>query len=70
VYNKCSFNNYLSRILKTSRIINALIREIGYRSHRITINSDKFDKLITALRTAVYNDVVLDKEATLYKRYI
>ncbi len=33
---------------------------------RIAINSDKFDKLITALRTAVDNDGALDKEATSY----
>ena len=33
---------------------------------RIAINSDKFDKLITALRTAVDNDGTLDKEATSY----
>jgi hypothetical protein len=33
---------------------------------RIAINSDKFDKLITALRTAIDNDGVLDKEATSY----
>jgi terminase large subunit-like protein len=33
---------------------------------RIAINSDRFDKLITALRTAVDNDGVLDKEATSY----
>jgi hypothetical protein len=32
----------------------------------ITINPDKFDKLITALRTAVDNDGTLDKEATYY----
>jgi hypothetical protein len=31
---------------------------------RIAINPDGFDKLITALRTAVDNDGVLDKEAT------
>ena len=31
---------------------------------RIAINPDKFDKLITALRTAVDNDGTLDKEAT------
>jgi hypothetical protein len=29
-------------------------------------NPDKFDKLITALRTAVDNDGVLDKESTSY----
>jgi hypothetical protein len=33
---------------------------------KIAINSDKFDKLITALRTAVDNDGTLDKEATSY----
>jgi Terminase RNaseH-like domain len=33
---------------------------------RIAINPDKFGKLITALRTAVDNDGVLDKEATSY----
>jgi Terminase RNaseH-like domain len=33
---------------------------------RIAINSDKFDKLITSLRTAVDNDGALDKESTSY----
>jgi hypothetical protein len=33
---------------------------------KIAINPDKFDKLITALRTAVDNDGILDKEATSY----
>jgi hypothetical protein len=33
---------------------------------KIAINPDKFDKLITALRTAVNNDGTLDKEATSY----
>jgi hypothetical protein len=33
---------------------------------RIAINPDKFDKLITALRTAVDDDGTLDKEATSY----
>jgi hypothetical protein len=33
---------------------------------RIAINPDKFDKLITALRTAVDNDGTLDKEVTSY----
>jgi hypothetical protein len=32
----------------------------------IAINHDRFDKLITALRMAVDNDGVLDKEATSY----
>jgi len=35
-------------------------------SGKIAINPDKFDKLITALRTAVDNDGTLDKEATSY----
>ena len=33
---------------------------------RIAINPDKFNKLITSLRTAVDNDGALDKEATSY----
>jgi hypothetical protein len=33
---------------------------------KIAINPDRFDKLITALRTAVDNDDTLDKEATSY----
>jgi hypothetical protein len=33
---------------------------------RIAINPDKFDKLITVLRTAFDNDGTLDKEATSY----
>ncbi|MFL6403433.1 MAG: hypothetical protein ACJ71M_08155, partial [Nitrososphaeraceae archaeon] len=33
---------------------------------RIAINPDRFDKLITVLRTAVDNDGVLDKELTSY----
>ena len=31
---------------------------------KIAINPDKYDKLITALRTAVDNDGALDKEST------
>ncbi len=34
---------------------------------RIAINPDRFDKLITSLRTAVDNDGTLDKESTSYK---
>jgi hypothetical protein len=33
---------------------------------KIAINPDKFDKLITSLRTAVHNYGTLDKEATSY----
>jgi hypothetical protein len=32
---------------------------------RIAINQDRFDKIITVLRTAVDNDGTLDKESTL-----
>jgi hypothetical protein len=39
---------------------------LEYDGVRITINADKFDKLITSLRTAVDNDGTLDKEATSY----
>jgi hypothetical protein len=34
---------------------------------RIAISPDRFDKLITALRTAVDNDRILDKDSTSYK---
>src|SRR3982750_3285877 len=37
---------------------------LEYDGGRIAINPDKFDKLITASRTAVDNDGVLDKEST------
>jgi hypothetical protein len=33
---------------------------------KIAVNPDRFDKLITALRTAVDNDGTLDKESTSY----
>jgi hypothetical protein len=33
---------------------------------KIAINPNKFDKLITSLRTTVDNDGALDKEATSY----
>ena len=33
---------------------------------RIAINPDKFDKLITSLRTTVDNDGILDKKSTSY----
>jgi hypothetical protein len=33
---------------------------------KIAINPDKFDKLITALRTAIDDDGTLDKEVTSY----
>ena len=37
---------------------------VGYMT--IAINHDRFDYLNTALRTAVDNDGILDKEATSY----
>ncbi len=39
---------------------------LEHERRKIAINPNKFDKLITALRTAVDNDGVLDKEATSY----
>jgi len=33
---------------------------------KIAISPDRFDKVVTSLRTAVDNDGVLDKEATSY----
>ena len=39
---------------------------LGKNGGHIAINPDKFDKLITALRTAIDNDGTLDKAATLY----
>ena len=33
---------------------------------RMAVNLDRFDKLITSLRTAVDNDGTLDKESTSY----
>jgi hypothetical protein len=39
---------------------------LEHEPRKIAINPDKFDKLITALRTAVDNDGTLDKELTSY----
>ena len=39
---------------------------LEHEPRKIAINPDKFDKLITSLRTAVDNDGTLDKEATSY----
>jgi hypothetical protein len=50
--------------IQNSKYIGKLENDGG----RIAINPDKFDKLITALRTAVDNDGTLDKEATSYNR--
>jgi hypothetical protein len=43
-----------------------MILEYEPGNGKIAINPDKFDKLITALRTAVDNDGTLDKESTSY----
>ena len=55
-----NFNKEHKAMLGHSKII------LEQDSGKIAINPDKFDKLITALRTAVDNDEVLDKEATPY----
>ena len=39
---------------------------LEHEPRKIAINPDRFDKLITALRTAVDNDGTLDKESTSY----
>jgi hypothetical protein len=39
---------------------------LEHEPRKISINPDRFDKLITALRTAVDNDGTLDKESTSY----
>jgi hypothetical protein len=49
-------------------ILYRLYEEKPYREQSLcgktAINPDKFDKLITALRTAVDNDETLEKEST------
>jgi hypothetical protein len=39
---------------------------LEHEPRKIAINPDKFDKLITSLRTAVDNDGALNKESTSY----
>ena len=39
---------------------------LEHEPRKIAINPDRFDKLITSLRTAVDIDGTLDKEATSY----
>ena len=55
-----SFNSEHKAMLGHCKII------LEHDGSRIAINPDRFDKLITALRTAIDNDGVLDKEATSY----
>ena len=55
-----NFNSEHKSMLGHSKML--LERDGG----KIAINPDKFDKLITALRTAVDADGTLDKESTSY----
>jgi hypothetical protein len=55
-----NFNKEHKAMLGHSKII------LEHEPRKIAINPDKFDKLITSLRTAVDNDGTLDKEATSY----
>src|SRR5215212_9161337 len=43
-----------------------MVLEQDHGNEKIAINPNKFDKLITSLRTAVDNDGTLDKEVTSY----
>ena len=51
--------------LKFFRLL-VIVAVLEHEPRKIAINPDRFDKLITSLRTAVDNDVTLDKEATSY----
>jgi hypothetical protein len=55
-----NFNSEHKAILGHCKII---LENDGWH---IAINPDRFNKLITALRTDVDNDGTLDKEATIY----
>jgi hypothetical protein len=55
-----NFNSEHKAMLGHCKMI--LEKDVG----KIAVNPDRFDKLITALRTAVDNDGTLDKEATSY----
>jgi len=56
------FNLFIPKFFRLLVIVDVLEHE----PRKIAINPDRFDKLITSLRTAVDNDVMLDKEATSY----
>ncbi len=43
-----------------------IVEVLEHEPRKIAINPDRFDKLITSLRTAVDNDRRLDNEATSY----
>ena len=51
--------------LKFFRLL-VIVAVLEHEPRKIAINPDRFDKLITSLRTAVDNDGTLDKEATSY----
>jgi hypothetical protein len=57
------FNLFIPKFFRLLVIVDVLEHE----PRKIAINPDRFDKLITSLRTAVDNDVMLDKEATSYE---
>ena len=57
-----NFNKEHKAMLGHCKMI--LEQEAG--NEKIAINPDKFEKLITSLRTAVDNDGTLDKESTSY----
>jgi hypothetical protein len=59
-------NSFFSIFLYFSNDVKAIVGEEVSKNGRIAIDPDRFDKLITALRTAVDNDGVLDKESTSY----
>ena len=44
-------------------MLRSYLQILGQAPRKITINPDKFDKLIAALRTAIDNNGTLDKEA-------
>jgi hypothetical protein len=61
------FNGILIAIVLLLLISNLLFLLFTTKeAWQIAINPDKFDKLITSLRTAVDNDGTLDEEATSF----
>jgi hypothetical protein len=55
-----NFNSEHKAMLGHSKMI------LEHDPRKIAINPDRFDDLITSLRTAVDNDGTLDKESTSY----
>jgi hypothetical protein len=56
------FKRFMLKFFRILVMVDVLEHELG----KVAINPDRFDKLITSLRTAVDNDGVLDKESTSY----